>query len=190
MALKGQALRGALAGMPKGVTTGMAQGAGLRRLSPGVYRNTQGQLVNSKGGSLPGQQQQRPPVAMPSRNPYTRAPQSPQMQPPQNGMLWAGGSPNFDEMTGQYRNGFNPMPRPNFSQYGPIQFQGQNPGMMQQYDTGFVDYMKQKANVQLTPEQQAQRAAMLQQRGDYSIEQQPQGAVAPSFNIPNNGNIY
>jgi hypothetical protein len=106
----------------------MAQGVngGLQRVSPGVYRNAQGQLVNSKGGSLPGQQQQRP-QQMPNRfndissmlggapgqqpqTPYLRIDpqQAPHFrmpapyQPGQDNMMWMGGSPNFNELTGQY----------------------------------------------------------------------------------------
>jgi hypothetical protein len=44
-------------GMIDAITGGMKQGGKeqLKRLSPGVYRNNMGQLVGSKGQSLPGQ---------------------------------------------------------------------------------------------------------------------------------------
>lgn len=150
MPAKGSALKGALASAPKGrvtslpvaprpiplgkpnaaagIAAGVAQGAGLQRLSPGVYRSTQGQLVNSKGGNLPGQrqQQQRP---MPSQQPsmgsflagvaqganqfQPQQPMQPATRPPmpygqgeESGMMYAGGSPNYNETTGQYNNPF------------------------------------------------------------------------------------
>jgi len=246
---KGSALKGALAAGPRGRVTslpvkprpiplgkpsaaGQAEraGAGLQRVSPGMYRNSQGQLVNSTGGNLPGQrsQQQRP---MPSQQPnmgsvlagaaqganqfQPQQPMQPATRPPmpygqgqEPGMMYTGGSANFDETTGQYKNGFNPMPKPDFSQFGPIQFQRQNQGLQQQYDTGFGDYYRQKATAQMSPEQQAQMAAMLQQQqydiglgGQYKYgrqmgQQQPynqqpqQGIVAPPPGTPNNGNIY
>ena len=53
--MKGSALKGALAAMPKG----------LQRMSPGVYRNPQGQLVGSKGQGLPNQRPQRPSMQVP-----------------------------------------------------------------------------------------------------------------------------
>jgi hypothetical protein len=139
--IKGSALKGALAAMPRGgrvtslpvgapppgAVAGMAQGVngGLQRVSPGVYRNAQGQLVNSKGGSLPGQQQR--PQQMPNRfndissmlgGTAGQQPQDPRLifnqqqaphfkmpapyQPGQDNMMWMGGSPNFNELTGQY----------------------------------------------------------------------------------------
>lgn len=52
---KGSALKGALAGMPKG----------LQRMSPGVYRNPQGQLVGGQGQNLPNQRPQRPSMNVP-----------------------------------------------------------------------------------------------------------------------------
>jgi len=86
MAAKGSALKGALAKSPRGgqvtslpvkppmpvgrpnsaagIAAGVAQGAGLQRLSPGVYRNAQGNLVGNKGQALPGQQKQ--PIPRPS----------------------------------------------------------------------------------------------------------------------------
>lgn len=154
MAAKGSALKGALASAPKGRVTsmpvaprpiplgkpnaaagaaaGVAQGAGLQRLSPGVYRSAQGQLVNSKGGALPGQQPRqpvRPPVAMPGQQAINsvlagvsqganQAASQFQQQPEQQQPMWrqpaplpqqggfanyyTGGSQNFNELTGQY----------------------------------------------------------------------------------------
>lgn len=152
MALKGSALKGALAAAPSrgGRVSSLPVGAppaqGLQRLSPGVYRNQQGQLVGSRGQSLPGQRpQQRPPVAMPAQAP-TQQPQAPmQQQPmvrppapnmnPEYNNIWAGGSPNFNELTGQYNQ--------------------------QQYDTGFYDYMRSR-NIgmpQVSLEERARLAA-------------------------------
>lgn len=143
MAIKGTALKGALAAAPKGrgvvsslpvgkpppmplgkpgaagAAAGVAQGAGLQRLSPGVYRNQQGQLVNSHGQNLPGQKPvQRPPVAMPAQNVAAanqaaqvaqQYQQQPMVRPPAPNMdqgynMWAGGSPNFNELAGQYQS--------------------------------------------------------------------------------------
>ena len=53
--MKGSALRGALAAMP----------TGLQRMSPGVYRNAQGQLVGNQGQGLPRQQ----PMPQPQQQP-------------------------------------------------------------------------------------------------------------------------
>ncbi len=151
MAAKGSALKGALAAGPRGRVTslpvkprpiplgkpnaaaGMAQGAGagLQRVSPGMYRNPQGQLVNSAGGNLPGQrsQQQQP---MPSQQPsmgsvlagvaqganqfQPRQPMQPATRPPmpygqgqEPGMMYTGGTPNFDEIFGQYRSQVMPQ---------------------------------------------------------------------------------
>ena len=147
MAAKGSALKGALAAGPRGRVTslpvkprpiplgkpnaaGRAEraGAGLQRVSPGMYRNPQGQLVNSAGGNLPGQrsQQQRP---MPPQQPnmgsvlagaaqganqfQPQQPMQPATRPPmpygqgqEPGMMYTGGTPNFDEIAGQYNNQF------------------------------------------------------------------------------------
>ena len=92
-------LAGALAKDPRGgrVSTmpvgnpgaaGSAAGAAvkraeLQRVSPGVYRNAQGGLVNSRGGSLPGQrpqQPQRPSMNVPAPRPQ-RQPGPGQFQP-------------------------------------------------------------------------------------------------------------
>jgi hypothetical protein len=137
--VKGSALKGALAAAPKGgrvtslpvkappqgVMAGIAQGigGGLQRMSPGVYRNPQGQLVNSKGGALPGQRQPQRPSMNPQYNNVAsliggsarQQPFQPNMplqqpgfrqpapyQPGQDGMMYMGGSPNFNETTGQY----------------------------------------------------------------------------------------
>jgi hypothetical protein len=238
MAAKGSALKGALAAGPRGRVTslpvkprpmplgkpnaaGMAQGAGagLQRVSPGMYRNPQGQLVNSTGGNLPGQrsQQQRP---MPSQQPnmgnvlagaaqganqfQPQQPMQPATRPPmpygqgqEPGMVYAGGSANFDETTGQYRNGFNPMPNPDFSQFGPIQFQRQNQGLQQQYDIGLGGQFNPA--MQMNPQQQMPQ--LQPPMGQYGYgrqmgQQQPynqqpqQGIVAPPPGTPNNGNIY
>lgn len=87
-------------GQPRraGATAGVASGAGvgkgtatptkpqnLQRVSPGVYRNAQGGLVNSSGGALPGQRpQQPPPQRPPMNNPAPRPGQNP---PPNNGNM-------------------------------------------------------------------------------------------------------
>jgi hypothetical protein len=108
MAAKGSMLKGALSKSPKGdgrVTSlpvqnrpmpqkrdaaGMAAGAaqdaaGLKRLSPGVYRNAQGNLVGNKGQALPGQRpQQKQPMPPQGASPYDPAtlPQGPATRPP------------------------------------------------------------------------------------------------------------
>lgn len=222
--VKGAALKGALAAMPRGgrvtslpvgappkgvmagVAQGLAQGAGLKRLSPGVYRNPQGQLVNSKGGSLPNQQPQRP-QQMPNRfndissilggaagqqpqNPYLRFDQQPQWrqpapyQPGQGNMMWMGGSPNFNELTGQYNppNGFG-------GGFGA----GPNPAT----DTGFYDYMKQRAigAPGVSPEQQAAMAPKANYGEQLTPEQQAfnqQQAAGNSLTriLPNGQMVY
>lgn len=111
MAARGAALRGALTAAPSrvgarpqrmpqaqpGIAAGASrafQGNTLQRVSPGMYRNQQGQLINSRNGMLPAQRPQ------PSRPPM----QVPQPQQPSNDMVWAGGTPNYNEVTGQYNN--------------------------------------------------------------------------------------
>jgi hypothetical protein len=124
------------------------------------------------------------------------------------GMVYAGGSANFDETTGQYRNGFNPMPKPDFSQFGPIQFQRQNQGLQQQYDIGLggqfnpaMQMNPQQQMPQLQPpmgqygygRQMGQQYNPMQapQRIPAQQDMQPQqGIVAPPPGTPNNGNIY
>ena len=75
MAAKGSVLKGALAAMPKG----------LQRMSPGVYRNPQGQLVGGQGQSLPR------PQPMPQPQPQQQAqPQFDQQQGNQMGGSYEG----------------------------------------------------------------------------------------------------
>jgi len=178
MAAKGSALKGALAAAPRGgrvtslpVGKPPAPTAGLQRLSPGVYRNQQGNLVNSSGGALPGQRpQQRPPVAMPTQGTGSQVliTPTPQQQPtfrppaplPQDGqaMFYTGGTPNFNELTGMYN-------QPAYS------YPGQD----------YWKYMMQSS----VPQQGIQQAA------SQATPQQPQqqGIVAPQ-NPMYKGNIY
>ena len=139
MAAKGSMLKGALAKSPKGdgrvtslpvgkpptrqkgdaadMAAGVAQGrAGLQRLSPGVYRNAQGNLVGNKGQTLPGQRPQQkpqvPPQAYERYNPQEIAtrPPAPLGTPPgqpQNGQ------PMGPSPLGQMQN------NPNMQQYTP-----------------------------------------------------------------------
>jgi len=166
MATKGTALKGALATAPRGgrvtslpvakVPAGVMAGVGaglnkpnLQRVSPGVYRNPQGQLVKSTTGNLPSQQPQKPPFqAMPGRAVAPQQPmQYPQMQP---GMMYAGGSPNFNEATGQYNQQFMTGMGAGFgSAFG-----------QPTYNPGFNNYMQGMASGQQAfPDQQAATTA-------------------------------
>jgi hypothetical protein len=181
------------------MVAGIAQGAGagLQRLSPGVYRNPQGQLVGNKGQSLPGQrsQQQRP---MPSQQPNVgnvlagaaqganqfqpRQPMQPATRPPmpygqgqEPGMMYTGGTPNFDEIAGQYNNQFQ-------SGFG-AGFNGQfNPAMQMdpQQQMGQSLLSKTQDMRQFTPDQMAsiaQKRAFVQQQQmgqQYNPMQAPQ----------------
>lgn len=188
MPAKGSALKGALAANPRGRVTslpvkprpiplgrpnaaGMAEraGAGLQRVSPGMYRNPQGDLVGSRGQALPGQrsQQQRP---MPPQQPNMGSvlagaaqganqfqPQQPATRPPmpygqgqEPGMMYTGGTPNFNEITGQYNN----------------QFQS---GFGAGFDGRFNSAM------QMSPQQQAQQQAFTQQLEQMRFGQPQQG---------------
>ena len=57
----------------------------LKRLSPGVYRNSQGQLVGNKGQPLPGQRRQSPIEAALGAANQSRPQQQPPASMPQNG---------------------------------------------------------------------------------------------------------
>ena len=65
---------------PSKLAGALAKDPTLNRVSPGVYRNAQGGLVNSRGGALPGQ---RPPTqsSTPGRMPQPR-PQMPNVRAP------------------------------------------------------------------------------------------------------------
>lgn len=174
-------LAGALAGGPKG---------GLQRVSPGVYRNQQGGLVGSKGQQLPGNRQQ---PQRPNINLTTPAPRPPMnggapgsqfsqedfarmrdqfQQTQQGGMMYAGGSPNFNESTGQYHT--NGMPQGGYQQYKkpfpmgnmPMRqpfmggYQPQMPGMMQQpmYQQSYMPQQYEQMDQQFQqPQQQPQQ---------------------------------
>lgn len=84
------------AGMAERLAGGVTQPP-LKRLSPGVYRNAQGQLVGNKGQALPGQRPQ--PRQQPGRSivnaisqqpPQQQQPQQPPMAPPENAAALAG----------------------------------------------------------------------------------------------------
>ena len=95
---KGSALKGALAAMPKG----------LQRMSPGVYRNPQGQLVGSQGQSLPR------PQPMPQPQPQQQA--QPQFNQQQYDAGMQAGNLARD-MVGSYgRQGMQNPPPPSFAQ--------------------------------------------------------------------------
>lgn len=94
----------ALKEMPKGggyqpakpkLAPGLIGPGPLQRLSPGVYRNTAGQLVGPQGQRLPG---------TPRSNPIERAfvGASAPERLRQGNPVFAGGTPNFDERTGEY----------------------------------------------------------------------------------------
>ena len=98
------ARRTALKEMPKGggyqpakpkLAPGLIGPGPLQRLSPGVYRNTAGQLVGPQGQRLPG---------TPRPNPLERAfvGASAPERLRQGNPVFAGGTPNFDERTGRY----------------------------------------------------------------------------------------
>lgn len=143
---KGSALKGALAAMPKG----------LQRMSPGVYRNPQGQLVGSQGQRLPNQQPQRPSmnVPQPDKMPMGPGNQMPGIAagfgsgigaafgskpyPQQPGMVYAGGNPNFNEMSGQYNPNLAAITQASMA--AQQQF-GQMPQGQQQYQPPMQDLM-------------------------------------------------
>lgn len=226
MAAKGSALKGALAAGPRGRVTslpvkprpmplgkpnaaaGMAQGAGagLERVSPGMYRNPQGQLVNSAGGNLPGQQ--KPQRLMPPKQPnmgsvlagaaqganqfQPQQPMQPATRPPmsygqgeeQQILAYTGGSPNFynsDQYNNQFQSGFG------------AGFNGQyNPSL------SAITQASQAAQQQMgqlqPPMGQYGYGQQMGQRQPYNQQpqaQQPQqGIMAPPPGMPNNGNIY
>ena len=226
--MKGNQLKGALAATPKGgrvtsmpvgkpnpatqAVTGAiqgAQGAGLQRMSPGVYRNQQGGLVNSKDGAIPGQQPQQPQrpsmnVPQPHKMPMGPGNQMsgigagaaagmgagmgvgmsadfankpymfPQQQSPfgqdrysNPGQMYAGGSPNFNEMTGQA----------GFDHTSPMNMYSQSP----------EQYAALIAQRQAYAQQMGQRQPYNQQQ---QAQQPQQGIVASSPGTPNNGNTY
>lgn len=221
MAAKGSALKGALAAGPRGRVTslpvkprpiplgkpnaaGRAEraGAGLQRVSPGMYRNPQGQLVNSTGGNLPGQrsQQQRP---MPSQQPnmgsvlagaaqganqfQPRQPMQPATRPPmpygqgqESGMMYTGGTPNFDEIFGQYKSQVMPqrpeMPSMDYQQMATAMAerqafaqQGINPQQQQfsQMRFGQPQQGMQQNMQQYQQMEQPQQQPMMPQNGFY-----------------------
>ena len=184
---RGSILRGALARMPSG-TSGAAtpvtpkssqsspppnyqnpqpqtvrdQGDGLQRVSPGIYRNAGGQLVNSAGGQLPANVYRQPGYAQTNpMQPKAPAPiQQPQWRPPApytnqpvNNLPW-----NFSGVFGQgigqdfgggqeqnMRTDVMPSMTPWQSQFGqqapsyqfaqPLGQQQQNAAYQQQYNT-------------------------------------------------------
>ena len=229
MATKGSALKGALAASPRGRVTslpvkprpiplgkpnaaGRAEraGAGLQRVSPGMYRNPQGQLVNSAGGNLPGQrqQQQRP---MPPQQPnmgsvlagatqganqfQPQQPMQPATRPPmpygqgeeQQILAYTGGSPNFynsDQYNNQFQSGFG------------AGFNGQyNPAMQMdpQQQMGQSLLSKTQDMRQFTPDQMAsiaQKRAFVQQQQmgqQYNPMQAPQRIPAQQNMQPQQG---
>lgn len=218
MAAKGSALKGALAAGPRGRVTSLPvtprpiplgkpnaardAGAGLQRVSPGMYRNPQGQLVNSAGGNLPGQrsQQQRP---MPSQQPsmgsvlagvaqganqfQPRQPMQPATRPPmpygqgqEPGMMYTGGTPNFDEIFGQYKSQVMPqrpeMPSMDYQQMATAMAerqafaqQGINPQQQQfsQMRFGQPQQGMQQNMQQYQQMEQPQQQPMMPQNGFY-----------------------
>jgi hypothetical protein len=199
--IKGSTLKGALATRPRGGrVTSLPVGAppkstlGLQRMSPGVYRNPQGQLVNSKGGELPGQRQKRPqPQQIPQRPSMTVPNQQmitdaiagvgagagsafgnkPYQKQP--GMIYAGGNPNFDERTGQYRPQ-QPMQRMPF----PMQQPNQD-GMMYMGGSPNFNETTGQYNPELSAITQASQAAQ-QQMGQPQYN--PQMQFAGGFGAP------
>jgi hypothetical protein len=201
---KGSVLKGALAAMPKG----------LQRMSPGVYRNPQGQLVGGQGQSLPNQRPQRPSMQVPQPN---RMPMNPGNQmsgiaagmgsgigaafggkpyPQQPGMVYAGGNPNFNEMSGQYnpslaaitqaslaaQQQFGQMPQ---GQQSPMQdLMYRSPAGTQVPDLSQVNGLPQQPQYQSSTEPQAyfdaQRQAFNQQMstGNNLARMQPNGKIA------------
>lgn len=192
--IKGSTLKGALATPPRGGrVTSLPVGAppestlGLQRMSPGVYRNPQGQLVNSKGGELPGQRQKRPqPQQIPQRPSMTVPNQQmitdaiagvgagagaafgnkPYQKQP--GMIYAGGNPNFDESTGQYRPQ-QPMQRMPF----PMQQPNQD-GMRYMGGSPNFNETAGQYNPELSAITQASQAAQQQLAGGFGASQMAQ----------------
>ena len=181
---RGTILRGALARMPSG-TSGAAtpvtpkssqsspppnyqnpqpqtvrdQGDGLQRVSPGIYRNAGGQLVNSAGGQLPANVYRQPGYAQTNpMQPKAPAPiQQPQWRPPApytnqpvNNLPWNfpgayAGIPATPEPNQNMRADVMPSMTPWQSQFGqqapsyqfaqPLGQQQQNAAYQQQYNT-------------------------------------------------------
>jgi hypothetical protein len=88
------------------------------------------------------------------------------------GLMYAGGSPNFNESTGQYAPAQQQMWQP---QYAPYQSQ-----VPQQYAALL-------AQEQAYAQQMGQRQPYNQQQ---QAQQPQQGIVASSPGTPNNGNVY
>jgi len=156
--MKGNQLKSALAIEPR-----------PQRLSPGVYRGAAGQLVNQQGKMLPNQPQRMPSHSMqpqPQQGIYKDPGyfQNPNlvgnvvagigrgMQPwQQSGPIFAGGSPNFNEMTGQYDPAKLAVTQA--AMRGMQQF-GQMPGMENQQFGPYQQYQQQQPQQFGQPQQQ------------------------------------
>lgn len=131
----------------------------LQRVSPGIYRNASGDLVNSSGGRLPGNVYRQPGYAQydPNRRPATEI-----VQGAMQGVGAAfGGGENYQPMPrpgmgGGWENIGNPqpMPRPVLGNnpYGNFAGAGQpmpRPGMGDVYQQAMEDAQLQPYNQQL-----------------------------------------
>lgn len=106
---------------PSKLAGALAKDPKLNRVSPGVYRNAQGGLVNSRGGALPGQrpqQPQRPPQQVPGRfqpaNPsqYPGGQQQPATRPPAPNAGQNAGNVPFNYPPQEYYSAVTPNNRP------------------------------------------------------------------------------
>jgi hypothetical protein len=98
----------------------------LQRLSPGVYRSADGQLVNSSGRAM---QPSRQPQAQPQPEPQMRSQGMPQMEGMQNlmGQISPEQQAQFMEFL-QANGGRLPSPRlPQKPMFQPLQMQEENP---------------------------------------------------------------
>lgn len=84
--MRGNQLKGALAAAPKQIQP-------LQRLSPGVYRGANGQLVNQQGGALPNQPHPYPQPSQPTQAGMPPMHTLPQPLQPQGGQVpsWVSG---------------------------------------------------------------------------------------------------
>lgn len=140
--------------------------APMQRLSPGVYRNSQGQLVGSRGQRLPGQSTPR------GQMPSVPTEQQPQMPPPQNvgqglsaGLLPAGPQPSWRPPAPNQPMG-QPQ-QPGFGMYQPL-----SPEMMASMPwwkgQQFPPMQQQPAMSQaMSPEQMQQLISGMKSNGNY-----------------------
>ena len=227
---RGSVLRGALARMPSG-TSGAAtpvtpkssqsspppnyqnpqpqtvrdQGDGLQRVSPGIYRNAGGQLVNSAGGQLPANVYRQPGYAQTNpMQPKAPAPiQQPQWRPPApytnqpvNNLPW-----NFP---GAYA-GIPATPEPNQNMRADVMpYQSSNSGYGIDSNNQYNQPLQQSSAPSLQPGMAIgpggrimtpQQLQAMQQRNPQMFQsqqsyQQQYNTLAPQNTVGANANIY